>query len=101
MPTGKFWVNNHAHIVRGNHWADRVARRIQPGRLRIMAEELENELAKHMLVDWADRDSLRARMRNTARIILRKFSYPSMIRDEAVSRIIGSLAKNQKDRHTR
>ena len=68
---------------------------------RIMAEELENELAKHMLVDWADRDSLRAMMRNTARIIFRKFPDPSMIRDEAVSRIIDSLAKNQKDRHTR
>ena len=73
-----------------------LLRSVTPGRLRLIASQLETDLSKHMLVDWKDRDSLQARMRNSARIILRKFSYPIAIRDQVANRIIEALATKRK-----
>ena len=72
-----------------------AAKTVEPGRISIIVDQLQNELSKNLVVDWESRESVKAKLRNTARIILRKYGYPTAIRDEVVNKIIAALAKNQ------
>jgi hypothetical protein len=72
------------------------ASQVEPGRIGIIADELENELKKHLVVDWEDRESAQAKLRNTARVILRKYGYPANAREDVVNQIIAALAQGQK-----
>lgn len=44
--------------------------------LKKIAQELTEKLRRSVTVDWQNRDSVRARMRNIIRIILRRYKYP-------------------------
>jgi len=44
--------------------------------LKQIAQELTNKLRNSVSVDWQKRESVRAKMRNMIRIILRRFKYP-------------------------
>ncbi|WP_299661878.1 type I restriction endonuclease subunit R [uncultured Psychromonas sp.] len=56
--------------------------------LRNLAIELTNQLRKSATVDWQKRDSVRARMRNLVRRLLRRFKYPPDGSDEAIKLIL-------------
>jgi len=57
-------------------------------RLRVIAHELLTSLKSNVSVDWAHRDSARARMRVLVKRILRKYGYPPDLQDEAVQTVL-------------
>lgn len=71
------------------------AAQVEPGRIVFMAEELQRELAKNMVVDWEDREPAKARLRNVARVILRRLGYPAVIRDEIVTKLLNLLIEKE------
>ncbi|HBV76928.1 MULTISPECIES: type I restriction endonuclease subunit R [Vibrio] len=56
--------------------------------LRQLAIELTQQLRKSATVDWQKRESVRARMRNLVRRLLRKWKYPPDDTDEAIKLIL-------------
>lgn len=64
------------------------SRVVEPGRIKVIAEELTKTLQKNKFVDWDVRESVQARIRNKARVILRKYAYPQELREEMVNKII-------------
>ncbi len=52
--------------------------------LKQIAQELTNKLRNSVSVDWQKRESVRAKMRNMIRIILRRFKYPPDKQAEAM-----------------
>ena len=73
------------------------AKSVESGRMQALAEELESELSKHLVVDWEDREPALARLRNLTRITLRKFGYPVHDRDDVIDKIIGTMPKSNPD----
>lgn len=57
-------------------------------KLRIIAHELLMSLRENVSVDWARRDSARARMRVLVKRILRKYGYPPDLQDIAVQTVL-------------
>lgn len=56
--------------------------------LRNLAIELTQQLRKSATVDWQKRESVRARMRNLVRRLLRRWKYPPDKTDEAVKMVL-------------
>ncbi len=56
--------------------------------LRQLAIELTHQLRKSATVDWHKRDSVRARMRNLVRRLLRRWKYPPDAADAAVKLVL-------------
>lgn len=56
--------------------------------LKVIAAELVNQLRANVTVDWAHRESARARMRVLVKRILRKYGYPPDLQDAAVRTVI-------------
>jgi type I restriction enzyme R subunit len=56
--------------------------------LRIIAHELLVSLRENVSVDWAHRESARARMRVLVKRILRKYGYPPDLQDAAVQTVL-------------
>lgn len=56
--------------------------------LKVIAHELLKSLQANVTVDWAHRDSARARLRVLVKRILRKFGYPPDLQDEAVRGVL-------------
>ncbi len=56
--------------------------------LRLMAHELLTSLRANASVDWAHRESARARMRVLVKRILRKYGYPPDLQDAAVQTVL-------------
>lgn len=56
--------------------------------LRVIAHELLAGLKENASVDWAHRDSARARMRVLVKRILRKYGYPPDLQDAAVQTVL-------------
>jgi type I restriction enzyme R subunit len=56
--------------------------------LRVIAHELLVSLRDNVSVDWAHRDSARARMRVLVKRILRKYGYPPDLQDAAVQTVL-------------
>ena len=77
--------------------APEEAQQVEPGRLELIAEELHSALAKHLVVDWNERDSAQAKLRNVGRVTLRKFGYPPNLRDEVIERVLEHLAAEAGD----
>ncbi|MCG7936725.1 MAG: FRG domain-containing protein [Candidatus Thiodiazotropha taylori] len=65
---------------------------VEPGRIELIAEELSKYLSKSMLVDWEERDTLQAEIKNTTRVLLRKFGYPVNARDYVIDNILDVMA---------
>ena len=56
--------------------------------LRVIAHELLVSLRENATVDWAHRESARARMRVLVKRILRKYGYPPDLQDSAVQTVL-------------
>lgn len=56
--------------------------------LRVIAHELLVSLKENVSVDWAHRDSARARMRVLVKRILRRYGYPPDLQDSAVQVVL-------------
>ncbi|TWU68487.1 hypothetical protein AYI74_09280 [Shewanella algae] len=61
---------------------------VEPSRIQLIADELNKYLSKSMVVDWQERDTAKAEMKNVARVLLRKFGYPVNARDTVVNNIL-------------
>ncbi|ABM58862.1 type I restriction endonuclease subunit R [Verminephrobacter eiseniae] len=57
-------------------------------KLKVIAHELLGSLKGNVSVDWAHRDSARARMRVLVKRILRKYGYPPDLQDAAVQTVL-------------
>jgi type I restriction enzyme R subunit len=57
-------------------------------KLRLIAHELLVSLRENVSVDWAQRESARARMRVLVKRILRKYGYPPDLQDSAVQTVL-------------
>ena len=57
-------------------------------KLKLIAHELLIGLRENVTVDWAHRDSARARMRVLVKRILRKYGYPPDLQDVAVQTVL-------------
>ena len=57
-------------------------------KLRFIAHELLTSLRQNVSVDWAHRDSARARMRVLVKKILRKYGYPPDLEDAAIQMVL-------------
>jgi type I restriction enzyme R subunit len=57
-------------------------------KLKLIAHELLTSLRENVSVDWAHRDSARARMRVLVKRILRKYGYPPDLQDAAVQTVL-------------
>jgi type I restriction enzyme R subunit len=57
-------------------------------KLKLIAHELLLSLRENVSVDWAHRDSARARMRVLVKRILRKYGYPPDLQDAAVQTVL-------------
>ena len=57
-------------------------------KLKLIAHELLMSLRANVSVDWAHRDSARARMRILVKRILRKYGYPPDLQDSAVQTVL-------------
>ena len=57
-------------------------------KLKVIAHELLVSLRQNVSVDWAQRDSARARMRVLVKRILRKYGYPPDLQDAAVQTVL-------------
>lgn len=56
--------------------------------LKKIAHELVEKLRKSTTVDWKVRDSVRAKLRNMVRVLLRRYKYPPDKADEAVELVL-------------
>jgi type I restriction enzyme R subunit len=56
--------------------------------LKVIAHELLVSLKGNISVDWARRESARARMRVLVKRILRKYGYPPDLQDAAVQTVL-------------
>ncbi len=56
--------------------------------LKKIAQELTDKLRKSTTVDWQVRDSVRAKLRNMVRILLRRYKYPPDMQDEAIELVL-------------
>ena len=56
--------------------------------LKKIAHELVEKLSKSTTVDWQVRDSVRAKLRNLVRVLLRRYKYPPDKADEAVELVL-------------
>lgn len=56
--------------------------------LKKIAHELVEKLRKSTTVDWQVRDSVRAKLRNMVRILLRRYKYPPDRADEAIDLVL-------------
>jgi type I restriction enzyme R subunit len=56
--------------------------------LKVIAQELLNQVKKNVTVDWAHREGARAQMRVLVKRILRKYGYPPDLQDAAVQTVL-------------
>jgi type I restriction enzyme R subunit len=57
-------------------------------KLKVIAHELLVNLRENVTVDWAHRESARARLRVLVKRILRKYGYPPDLQDGAVQTVL-------------
>lgn len=58
------------------------------GMLQFITAELDKVLAEGKLIDWEERDTLQAQMKNKTRVILRKNGYPENARQQVIDNIL-------------
>lgn len=64
---------------------------VEPARLALIADELAAELSKQQFVDWEKRESVRAAMRNAARVVMRRLGYPASARESVLDQLLASI----------
>ena len=65
-----------------------AVRELSDETLKKIAHELAESLRNNLTVDWAVRESVRAKLRLMVRRILRKYKYPPDLQDEAVDLVL-------------
>ena len=70
---------------------------VEPGRIEVIADELESALGKYLVVDWTKRESAQAKLRITGKNVLRRFGYPPNLRDEVIDQILELLARKEEE----
>ena len=58
------------------------------GSLQAIAQELVETVRRNATIDWTVRESVRAKMRNAVRRVLRKHGYPPDKQDRAIETVI-------------
>lgn len=71
---------------------------LEPGRIQLIAKQLSKEFEKHKVVDWESRDAIQAKLRNVARVILRKYGYPVAARDPIVEKLLEAFIEEYRTR---
>jgi len=66
---------------------------VEPSRIQLIADELNKYLSKSMVVDWQARDTVQAEMKNTTRVLLRKYGYSVNARDTIVDNILEIIGR--------
>jgi hypothetical protein len=74
---------------------------VEPSRLALIADELAAELSKQQFVDWHKRESVRAALRNAARVTLRRLGYPMAAREAVLDRILDAIEPRDINGHER
>lgn len=69
------------------------SKEVEPSRIELIADELNKYLAKSMVVDWQERETVQAEMRNVTRVLLRKYGYPVNARDKIVDNILDVIGR--------
>lgn len=64
------------------------ALQVEPGRIPLIAQELANAIDQNKVVDWESRDAVLARLRNLIRVLLRKYGYPSVVREQVTQQVM-------------
>lgn len=67
--------------------APKDSAQVEASRLELIARELAAEIARNQYVDWEKRESIKAAMRNAARVVLRKYGYPASVREEVLDKL--------------
>ncbi len=62
--------------------------KVEPSRIQLIAGELNKYLSKLMVVDWQERETVHAEIKNTTRVLLRKYGYPVNAREVIVDKIL-------------
>lgn len=93
-------VSINAEVIRRSGFAGILrepesAAQIEPGRISAMVEELEKAFQKERVVDWTHREPALARMRLSAKSILRKYGYPISDREEVIPKLIKEAIKRE------
>ena len=70
---------------------------VEPARLALIADELATELSKQQFVDWEKRESVKAAMRNSARVVLRRLGYPAAARETVLDHLLGVMTPARSD----
>lgn len=65
-----------------------AARELSDEILKKIAQELTDNLRKNVTVDWAERESVRAKLRLMVKRILKKYKYPPDLADNAVDLVL-------------
>jgi type I restriction enzyme R subunit len=65
-----------------------AVRELQDETLKKIAQELTTNLRDNLTVDWAERESVRAKLRLMVKRILRKYKYPPDLADAAVELVL-------------
>lgn len=69
---------------------------VEPARLSLIADELAAELSRQQFVDWEKRESVKAAMRNAARVVLRRLGYPAAAREGVIEPLLVSMRAEVK-----
>lgn len=70
---------------------------VEPARLSLIADELAAELSKQQFVDWQKRESVKAAMRNAARVVLRRLGYPATAREAVLDQLLEVTSPAEPD----
>jgi len=65
-----------------------AVRELGDATLRQIAVELTQNLRKSVTVDWAKRDTVRAKLRVMVRMLLRRYKYPPDRQEEATETVL-------------
>jgi type I restriction enzyme R subunit len=57
--------------------------------LKALAHEMTDKLRKSATIDWAQRESARARMRTLVKLLLKRYKYPPDQEQGAIDRVVG------------
>lgn len=64
------------------------AQQVEPGRVPLIAQALAKAIEQNKVVDWESRETVLARLRNAVRVLLRKYGYPSVVREQVTQQVV-------------
>lgn len=92
-PTGAAPADALVEAFRAVLSAPADSAQVEASRLELTARELAAEIAKNQYIDWEKRDSIKAAMRNAARVVMKKYGYPAGVREEVLDKLFEVIPK--------